>query len=430
MEQLRKGISKTNPIFWIPSLYFAMGLPFVIINASSGIMFKNMGISDSEIAFWTALIMLPWTIKPLWSPFLEIYKTKKFFVIVTQLVSGILFSVIIFALPLQDFFKYTIALLGVVAISGATHDIAADGVYINALSNKDQSKFIGWQGAFYNLAKILSGGLLVYLAGVLEKTQGITNAWKIIMAIYSITLISLAIYHFFALPKETPKTTEHKNFKGTLQQLSEVITSFFTKKNIIWSVVFIIFYRFAEGFAMKIAPLFFKASRGEGGLGLSTSDIGLIYGTYGSAAFILGSVLAGYFISKRGLNKSLIWLCAAFNIPFAVYALLAFYMPTNLVLISVGVIIEYFGYGFGFVGLTLYMMQHVAPGKHATAHYAFASGIMNLGVMIPGMLSGFMSDWLGYKMFFIWVLIATIPAFLVTVFVPFNNSLEDKKEIV
>jgi PAT family beta-lactamase induction signal transducer AmpG len=175
--------------------------------------------------------------------------------------------------------------------------------------------------------------------------------------------------------------------------------------------------------------LFFKAPRTSGGLGLSTSDIGLIYGTYGSAAFILGSVLAGYFISARGLKKSLIWLCCAFNIPFVVYALLAHYQPADLLPVGIAVVVEYFGYGFGFVGLMLYMMQQIAPGKHKTAHYAFATGIMNLGVMIPGMFSGMISDWVGYKIFFIWVLVATIPAFLVTLFVPFPYSENQERRI-
>lgn len=406
-----------------------MGIPYVTINTTSGIMFKNLGISDSQIAFWTALIMLPWTLKPLWSPFLEIYKTRKFFVIITQLICGILFSVVIFALPLQDFFKYSIAILGVIAISGATHDIAADGVYINSLSGKAQAKFIGWQGAFYNLAKIISSGLLVYLAGVLEKSKGVTVAWMIILGFYSIILILLAAYHFFLLPEENQKTKQSRPFKEILNELINVILSFFRKKHIVWFVTFIIFYRFAEGFAMKIAPLFFKAPRSDGGLGLSTSEIGLIYGTYGSAAFIIGSILSGYFISKRGLRRSLIWLCCLFNIPFIVYALLAHFQPLDIWLISSAVIFEYFGYGFGFVGLSLYMMQQIAPGNHSTAHYAFATGVMNLGVMIPGMISGFLSDWLGYKHFFVWVLIATIPAFLVSIFVPFPNNPSGSNKI-
>ncbi|WES96676.1 MFS transporter [Chryseobacterium arthrosphaerae] len=429
MGNNNSGVRRIQPILWISTLYFAMGVPFVTINAVSGIMYKDMGVSDSQITFWTAFIMFSWTLKPLWSPFLEIYKTKKFFVVFTQFAIGILFALIALSLPLHDFFKYSIALFAVVAFCGATHDVVADGTYIGLLSNKEQARYIGWQGAFYNLAKIISSGALVYFAGVLEKTKGVTNAWMIIMVIYALLFFALAVYHYLILPKEDKDEVpeQEKTARNVRKELLEVITSFFTKKSILWSVLFIILYRFAEGFAIKIAPLFFKAPRTSGGLGLSTSDIGLIYGTYGSAAFILGSVLAGYFISARGLKKSLIWLCCAFNIPFVVYALLAHYQPVDLLPVGIAVVVEYFGYGFGFVGLMLYMMQQIAPGKHKTAHYAFATGIMNLGVMIPGMFSGMISDWVGYKIFFVWVLIATIPAFLVTLFVPFPYS-ENKEE--
>lgn len=422
--------NRIQPILWISTLYFAMGMPFVTVNAVSGIMYKDMGISDSKIAFWTALILFSWTLKPLWSPFLEIYKTKKFFVVFTQFAIGILFALIALSLPLPGFFKYSIALFAVIAFCGATHDIAADGTYIYFLTNKEQAQYIGWQGAFYNLAKIISSGILVYFAGVLEKTKGVTHAWMIIMAVYALLFFALAVYHYFLLPKENKPIEEKfsKTTENVRQELWEVITSFFTKRNIVWSLLFIILYRFAEGFAIKIAPLFFKAPRSSGGLGLSTSDIGLIYGTYGSAAFILGSVLAGYFISARGLKRSLIWLCAAFNIPFVVYALLAYYQPISLLPVSIAVVVEYFGYGFGFVGLILYMMQQIAPGKHKTAHYAFATGIMNLGVMLPGMFSGMISDWVGYKIFFIWVLIATIPAFIITWLVPFPYPEQQKEQ--
>lgn len=429
MEKNSPGTSRIKPILWISTLYFAMGIPFVTVNAVSGIMYKDMGISDSKIAFWTALILFSWTLKPLWSPFLEIYKTKKFFVVFTQFAIGILFALIALSLPLPGFFRYSIALFAVVAFCGATHDIAADGTYINFLTNKEQAQYIGWQGAFYNLAKIISSGILVYFAGVLEKTEGVTHAWMMIMGVYALLFFALAAYHYFILPKENKgEQTSRKTAGNVRKELLEVITSFFTKRNIIGSVLFIILYRFAEGFAIKIAPLFFKAPRSSGGLGLSTSDIGLIYGTYGSGAFILGSVLAGYFISARGLKRSLIWLCAAFNIPFVVYALLAYYQPVSLLPVGVAVIIEYFGYGFGFVGLILYMMQQIAPGKHKTAHYAFATGIMNLGVMIPGMFSGMISDWVGYKIFFIWVLIATVPAFIITWLVPFPYPEQQKEQ--
>lgn len=428
MGKNNPGTRLVSPILWISTLYFAMGMPFVTINAVSGIMYKDMGISDSQITFWTALIMLSWTLKPLWSPFLEIYKTKKFFVVSTQFAIGILFALVALTLPLSDFFRYSIALFAIIAFCGATHDVVADGTYISLLTNKEQAKYIGWQGAFYNLAKIISSGALVYCAGILEKTKGVTHAWMIIMAVYAALFFALAFYHYLILPKENKQEKEGKERVGNVRkELLEVITSFFTKRNIVWSLLFIILYRFAEGFAIKIAPLFFKAPRSAGGLGLSTSDIGLIYGTYGSAAFILGSVLAGYFISARGLKKSLIWLCCAFNIPFVVYALLAYYQPADLLPVGIAVVVEYFGYGFGFVGLMLYMMQQIAPGKHKTAHYAFATGIMNLGVMFPGMFSGMISDWIGYKMFFIWVLIATIPAFIVTLWVPFPHP-ENQKE--
>ena len=187
-------------------------------------------------------------------------------------------------------------------------------------------------------------------------------------------------------------------------------------------IIFIILYRFAEGYAMKIAPLFLKADRADGGLGLPVTDIGLLYGTFGAAAFVLGSILAGYYISSFGLKKTIFSLCCAFNIPFVVFFLLSYYQPESLWIIGSAIVFEYFGYGFGFVGLMLFMMQQVAPGKHKMAHYAFASGIMNLGVMIPGMMSGYISEWLGYQNFFIWVLICTIPAFLATYFVPFTYS--------
>ena len=407
---------KKSPISWVPTAYFAMGLPFVVLNMVTVLMFKGLEVDDKLITFWTSLILLPWTLKPLWSPFLELFRTKKFFVIVTQLITGVTFGLVAFALNLSHFFSIYIALLAIVAFSGATHDIACDGVYMSELSNEDQAKFIGWQGAFYNIAKILATGGLVYLAGYfieLNADAGLLTAnkraWMIILLILSVTMILLGIYHLFALP----------------------------------SICFIILHRFAEGFVMKIVPLFLKADREMGGLGLNEKEIGLYYGTYGAAAFVLGALLAGYYIARRGLKKTLFSLCCIFNLPFMVYALFAYFQPESGWIICSGIVFEYFGYGFGFVGLSLFMMQQVAPGKHQMAHYAFASGIMNFGVMIPGMLSGWVCESLGtwfdkpggYEPFFIFVLIATIPAFLITYFLPFKydnggNLIEGEKEYV
>ena len=416
-----------NPICWVPTVYFAMGLPFVALSMVSVLMFSDMGVSNAQIAFWTSLIMLPWTLKPLWSPFLEMFKTKKYFVVATQMVTGVAFGLVALSLPLPDFFCYAIAFMGVIAFSGATHDIAGDGVYLTELNATMQAKYIGWQGAFYNLAKILTNGGLVYLAGSLKDSIGIVHAWMVIMGICAAIMVVLSLYHVRMLPSGGAASGDVRTVKDAMHMLWEVIRTFFQKKYIVWYICFIILYRFAEGYVMKIVPLFLKAGIDQGGLGLPVQEIGIIYGTFGAAAFVLGSILAGYYISAFGLRKTLFSLCCVFNIPFVVYLLLAIYQPSNVWVIGSAIVFEYFGYGFGFVGLTLFMMQQVAPGKHQMAHYAFASGIMNLGVMIPGMMSGYLSAWLGYRNFFIWVLVATIPAFLVTWFVPFTYN-NDKKE--
>ena len=440
--------NKTNgrsPISWVPTLYFAMGMPFVVLNMVCVLMFKGLDVSDAQIALWTSIIMFPWTLKPLWSPLLEMYKTKKFFVIVTQIATGCIFGLVALALHLPDFFAVCIALLAVIALSGATHDVAADGVYMATLSNEDQARYIGWQGAFYNIAKIAATGGLVMLAGVLIKhftgdvstldataaaiarRQGTVMAWTVIMAVIGLIMVLLGLYNAKFVPADhRDASAERPGFKETMVELGNVFVDLFRKRHIIYYIFFIILYRFAEGFVMKIVPLFLKADRANQGLGLSEEQIGLCYGTFGAAAFVIGSILAGYYVAHRGLQKSLFSLCCVFNLPFVAYTLLAIYQPESLWLIGGGIVLEYFGYGFGFVGLTLFMMQQIAPGKHQMAHYAFASGIMNLGVMLPGMLSGYVSDWLGYRDFFVFVLVCTIPAFLITWFVPFTYP--DKKK--
>lgn len=424
-----------SPITWVPSVYFAMGLPFVVLNMVSVLMFKGMGISDGQIAFWTSLIMMPWTLKFLWSPFLEMYKTKKFFVVLTQLVTGLGFLLVGLVLHLPWFFSLCIFLMAIIAFSGATHDIATDGVYMAELSKEEQASWIGWQGAFYNIAKIVASGGLVWVAGRLLKHFGgvdgatkevmhsaATNAWMIVMIAIGALMILLSLYHIKQLPSGKGTAVKTASAKETLDRLVEVLKNFFTKKHIIYYIFFIILYRFGEGFVMKIVPLFLKAARSKGGLGLNEEQIGLYYGTFGAAAFVLGSVLAGYYISHFGLKRTLFSLCCIFNLPFVAYTFLSQVQPESGLLIGSMITLEYFGYGFGFAGLTLFMMQQIAPGKHQMAHYAFASGIMNLGVMLPGMVSGFISDAIGYKWFFVFTLIATIPAFLITYFVPFTHS--------
>jgi PAT family beta-lactamase induction signal transducer AmpG len=410
-----------HPALWVPTLYTAEGLPFVIVNVVSVLMYKSLGLHDAQIAFFTSLVTIPWALKPLWGPLMEMYKTKKHFVLATQFLGGISFGLIAFSLHLPAFFTWTIIFFGIVAVNSAIHDTAADGVYITVLSDKQQAQYVGWQGAFYNFGKVLSQGAFVYLAGRLERSMGVIPAWTIVMGLFGVLLVLLSIYHWRFLPTGG-KSGQVKTVRETLTTFWDVVVTFFEKKYIIWGIVFLVLYRFAEGQAIKIVPLFMRAAREHGGLGLSTEDVGVLYGFFPPIAYILGSILSGYFAAKRGLRKALLVLCAFFNIPFVVYTFLAILQPTDFVTITGLVVFEYFGYGFGFVGLILYMMQQIAPGRYKMAHYAFATSLMQLGFLIPSMISGFVSDFLGYRDFFIWVMIATIPSFLVAWLVPFRDT--------
>lgn len=411
----RTGASPTR---WVPSLYFAMGLPFVTLNMVSAVMYKDMGVSDSQIAFWTSLIMWPWTIKFLWAPLLEAAGSKRRIVVLTQVLSGALFGLVALSLSMPHFFAVGVSILAVVAFSGATHDIAADGVYMAELSARDQARYIGWQGAFYNLAKLVATGGLVWAVGVLQGRMATAAAWAVVMLALCVLMVLLGARHARVLLRGGAVATPAGE---GLRALGEVARAFLAKRHVWVYIGFIIVYRLGEGFVMKIVPLFLKSGVAEGGLGLTNQQIGLYYGTFGAGAFLLGSLLAGYWIARRGLRRSLFALCCVFNLPFAVYALLAWLQPSSMALVGGGIVVEYFGYGFGFVGLTLFMMQQVAPGPHQMAHYAFASGIMNLSVMLTGMASGALSDALGYRLFFVTVMVATVPALVMSRLVPFTH---------
>lgn len=424
--------SRRNPITWVPSVYFAMGLPFVVLNLVSVIMLNHLGVSKEDIAFWTSLIILPYSLKFLWSPLLEIYWTKKGFVVATQALSGFCFALIAFLLPLPDFFSWTIAVMGVAALSGATHDIATDGIYLTALDKKTQSVYVGWQGAFYNLAKVLANGGMVALAGYLtvhflatdggDSRQASVYAWMIIMGLIGALLIGLAVYHYFMLPTGSKAESAPKGFAQSMVSLGHVLTDFFRKPHIWLYIIFIVAYRLTEGFAVKMVPIFLQAPASEGGLALSTEMIGMVYGTFGTVAFIIGSILGGYYIAHLGLRRTLLSLVVIFNVPFVIYFLFALLLPQSLWLIGVGLVAEYLCYGFGFVGITMFMMQQVAPGHHTMAHYAFASAIMNLGVMLPGMISGWLCERVGYTTFFLIALAMAAPVLILTVFLPFTYS--------
>ena len=416
---------KRNPITWVPSVYFGMGLPYIALSTVSVLIFADLKVDKELITFWTSLLVLPWSLKPLFSFVMELFGTKRQYVFITEAIMSLMFGLVCFALPLPSFFSITIALFAVLGISGSIQDIAGDGIYMQELSAKEQSIYAGWQGGFYNLAKILANGGLVFLAGRLSKSYGVLTGWMVVIGICALIMIALSLYHMTMLPKESKRASVNKSEK--IAELWEMISSFFTKKYIWLYLLFIFLYRLGEGLAVKIAPLFLKDTIELGGLGLSNEVYGLIYGTAGSIAFVLGSILSGYFVASIGLKRALFALVCIFNIPFAVYLLLAYFQPTSLLWIGTGIVFEYFSYGFGFVGITLFMMQQIAPGKYQMAHYAFANSLMNLSVMLPGMLSGKILHYIGgYQPFFVLVLVVTLPVIFLSLSLPFAHASEEK----
>ncbi|MBM3159085.1 MAG: MFS transporter [Bacteroidetes bacterium] len=400
-----------------------MGLPNLVLGGTiASLLYKSLGYSDAQIAFWTGLIVLPWSFKPLWGPFMELYKTKKFYIQLSQLACGVLFALAVLSLYTNFFFPLSVTLFFLIAFFGATQDMAADGIYLSELSASQQARYVGWQGTFYNVAKLFSNGGMVFLAGILIPLLGDRDAWAIVLAIYALVLLFLGIYNRRVLPDNAVQQSM-QTAAQVWYTLKDVMISFFQKKHIGAGILFIVLYRFAEGQGIKIMPLFLKASMAEGGLGLTESTVGLLTGIYGTVAFVLGSLAAGYFVSNKGLNRgTLLLLCAFFNLPFAAYAYLAITQATSLWVIGAAIAIEHFGYGFGFIGIIIFIMQQIAPGKYQMAHYAFGSAITYFGYTIASMISGAISDYLGYAQFFIWVLVSTLPAFLVSWLVPLKEK--------
>jgi PAT family beta-lactamase induction signal transducer AmpG len=408
---------RTHPAVWVPTLYFAEGLPFFSVALIAGIIYKRLGVANDVIALYTSWLLLPWSLKPFWSPFLEMFKTKKFFVVLTQFLGGASLALVALCLPLPGYFRYTLALFAVVAFCSSTHDIAADGLYIASLSPKEQAAYAGWQGGFYNVARFFSQGGLVILAGYLEARTDVPRAWMAIFAAMGLILVLLSLYHARVLPRgDAARGSESP--RQMLATFWDVVESFFRKKNIFLLLVFILLYRAGEGQVVRIGPLFLVDSRAAGGLGLSTEQFGTIYGTLGTVAFIAGSVLGGYFTAAVGLRRALFPLICAMNFPNAAYLYLSTVLPTNPLPVTLALSVEMFGYGFGFVGVILLMMQEIAPGPYRTAHYAFATALMNLGLMLPGTVSGKIQMALGYRNFFLWVLASAVPALVLARFVP------------
>jgi PAT family beta-lactamase induction signal transducer AmpG len=407
-----------SPLAWVPSLYFAQGLPFYAVAIVAGQMFKSMGVANDDIAHWTAAIMLAWTFKPFWSPFLELASSKKLVVVSFQLLGGLCLGLVAAALHLPFWFGACVAMLALVAICSATHDVACDGLYMASLDQTGQARYAGWTGTFFNAGRFISAGGLLLLAGYLEKTVGAVSAWTIVFCIVAAMLIALGLYNSWALPLAPNTLALETNAGAIARTLWEVIVDYFKKPGIWVSIVFIILFRAGEAQVQTIGPLFLREARNLGGLGLSTAEVGAVYGTVGTVAFILGSIGGGYFTAKLGLKRAMLALILAVNLPNAVFYYLSMTQPASLSVIGAGLCAEMFGYGFGFVGLILYMMQVVAPGKYQTAHYAFSTGIMQLGFSLFKYVSGDIQVALGYRHFFLWVMIAAIPVAVLSQLIP------------
>lgn len=636
MESKTTTDRRSHPATWVPTLYFAEGLPFFAVNFMALIFYQRMGVSNTVTTAVVSLLAWPWTLKPVWSPLLEMYWTKKRFVILMQLVGGVGLMLLALSLPLPGYFRWSIAILTVLAFASSTHDIAADGLYIASLSPKQQAEYAGWQGASYNAARIFSMGGLVWLVGALQDRfaganvpEPLVTAWLTIFAGLGGVLVLLGLYHARMLPKGG-EDRRAENLKEMVATFKDVLATFFKKRNIWVLLVFIFLYRAGEGQVIKVGPLFLQEARavtlvsvdaaaktatvatvegevtvplergalkkmgeltpgqlltpvwrdgheavtgtelvragqgdkgagivtvvsvdeaartmtarsvpaeetvpvegaalavlprlkegqrviptwhddrevitaletieagltpeeeasaltvlavdaerqkitakrapvvetvpvegdalrslpdlepgqllkptwrvghealskltpvtaGKGGLGLSLQQFGTIYGTFGSVAFIVGSILGGYFTAWLGLKRALIPLICVLNLPMLAYWYLSASLPTDAVLITTAMTVEMFGYGFGFVGVILLMMQEIAPGKYQMAHYAFANSLMNLGLILPGAVSGWIQTRLGYQNFFIWVVLASIPALILSRFVPIRGGAE------
>ncbi|HNZ85439.1 MAG TPA: MFS transporter [Paludibacteraceae bacterium] len=415
-----------SPWAWIPSLYFGQGIPYVVAATTfSLIMYKNMGISNADAALYTSWLYLPWVLKPFWSPFVDLIKTKRWWILLMQFVIGIALAGVAFAIPLPYFLQSTLAILWLIAFSSATHDIAADGFYMLALDTHEQSLFVGIRSTFYRVAMIVGQGALVMLAGYLETTMpSIAIAWSITFYGIAVFFFALVLYHWFVLPK--PSTDIVRNDKRVVTDFFATFGAFFTKKGIWLSIVFILLYRLGEAQLVKIASPFLLDPRSVGGLGLTTSEVGFVYGTIGVIALTLGGILGGIVAAKDGLKHWLWIMVIAMNLPNLVYVYFAYMQPDNFYIIASGVAIEQFGYGFGFTAFMLYLI-YIAKGEFQTAHYAIATGFMALGMMLPGMFAGILQEYMGYFPFFVWVCICTIPGFLLIPFLKIDPSFGKKE---
>ncbi len=420
--------TKRNPWLWIPTLYFVEGVPYFLVNNVSVLMFARLGVPNSQMALFTSLLYLPWTIKFFWSPFVDILKTKRWWILSMQLIMSVAFLSLALTMPRpsaeliatgqtpMSLFTFTLILFVFAAFASATHDIAADGFYMLAQSQSSQAAFVGVRSTFYRLANVFGNGVIVAVAGLLEvKTGNIPLAWQLTIGGSAVLLTLLTLYHTYAIPVPEADVSRGgtADVKSIFSEFARTIITFCKKPGVILAIVFMLCYRLPEAFLIKMCTPFLVASREAGGLGMQTAQVGIAYGTLGVIFLLLGGILGGLLASRIGLKKS-IWIMAAFmTLPCLSFVYLAVAQPESFALISICIAIEQFGYGFGFTAYMLYMM-YFSEGEFKTSHYAFCTCFMALSMMIPGMFAGYLQEFLGYKNFFWMVIVCCIATVCVT----------------
>lgn len=411
---------------WVPVLYFTQGLPYVLVVTVSVIMYKKLGVSNEDIGLYTSILYLPWVLKPFWSPFVDLKSTKRKWFLSMQLLIAIALLGVGLSLPTNMFFVTSLACFWMAAFASATNDIASDGYYMIGLTEKKQSFFVGMRSTFYRLAMVTGEGLIVVLAGFLENKYGDnTKAWSITMSAAAFLMLVMTVANFFVTPKYE---SEHIEEKEKPAGFLEVFSSFFKKPGIGIALAFILSYRLGESQLVKMASPFLLDSPDKGGLGYSTEQLGTIFGTAGVIFLSIGGILGGILISRDGLKKWMLPMVLSLNLPNILYAVLAMTNTTSVYAVTATVIFEKFGYGFGFAAFLMYLI-YIAEGKSKTSHYAIATGFMALGMMLPGMISGYMQQWLGYDGFFVWVVIAALPALLLLKFIKYPADFGKKTTV-
>ena len=422
--------SVKSPWLWVPSLYFAEGVPYFLVNNISVMMFAKMGVPNGQMAFFTTLLYFPWFLKGLWSPIVDVIKTKRWWILTMQALMTAMMILLTVTLPKPspeaiaegavpiNLFWVTLVLFIVAAFASATHDIAADGYYMLAHSPSSQAAFIGIRSTAYRIASVFGQGVLVFIAGRIEKSTGdIPFSWQVTIGVSAIIFFIVTLYHTFVLPKaadDKPRIDPKEGAGATFRELGNSFKTFFTKKGVVLAIIFMLLYRLPEGFLIKMCQPFLVAGRDNGGLGLDTDAVGVVYGTIGVIALLAGGIAGGVYASKVGLKKALWIMTACMTLPCLTFCYLSIFLPTNLITISVAVSIEQFGYGFGFTAYMLYMM-YFSEGEFKTSHYAICTAFMALSMMLPGFVAGYIQEALGYVNFFWMVMFCCIATVGVTI---------------